>query len=124
MFCYNGGLKNWQLNDNPFQEHAKWYPLCEYILKKRRVEFVKSEAKKHLALKHPILTNPAPVQLVGDLTKYLKPQSKPKPFPAFTDSRKLKMWQSISNDMDHGENVKILKSLEFGEVKISLNTKI
>ena len=28
------------------------------------------------------------------------------------------MWQSIHNEMDHGENVKILKTLGFGEAKI------
>jgi len=26
--CYycNGGLQNWHYNDNPWFEHAKWYP--------------------------------------------------------------------------------------------------
>ena len=37
---------------------------------------------------------------------------------AFTDSRKLKMRQAINNEMDHGENVRILKTLGFGEAKI------
>ena len=39
-------------------------------------------------------------------------------FSAFTDSRKLKVWQSINNEMDHGKNVRILKTLGFGEAKI------
>ena len=117
-FYCNGGLKNWEPTDDPFQEHAKWYSLCEYILKKRGVEFVKNEVKKYRDLKRPIITNPASVQLVGDLMKYLKPQPELQTSPAFTNSRKLKMWQSINNEMDHGENVRILKTLGFGEAKI------
>ena len=117
-FYCNGGLKNWEPTDDPFQEHAKWYPLCEYILKKRGVEFVKNEVKKYRDLKRPIITNPASVQLVGDLMKYLKPQPELQTSLAFTNSRKLKMWQSINNEMDHGENVRILKTLGFGEAKI------
>ena len=116
-FYCNGGLKNWEPTDDPFQEHAKWYPLCEYILKKRGVAFVKNEVKKHLDLKRSIITNLASVQLVGDLIKYLKPQPELQTL-AFTNSRILKMWQSINNEIDHGENVKILKTLGFGEAKI------
>ena len=110
-------FKNWEPTDDPFQEHAKLYPLCEYILKKRSVEFVKNEVKKHLDFKRPIITNPTSIQLVDNLIKYLKPQPELQA-SAFTDSRKLKMWQSIDNEMDHGENVKILKTLGFGEAKI------
>ena len=91
--------------------------MSEYILKKRGIEFVKNKVKKYLDLKRPIITNPASVQLVGDLIKYLKPQPELQT-SAFTDSRKLKMWQSINNEMDHGENVRILKTLGFGEAKI------
>ena len=50
--------------------------------------------------------------------KYLKPQPELQTSPAFTNSRKLKMWQSIDNEMDHGENMRILKMLGFGEAKI------
>ena len=64
---------------------------CVNTLKKERVEFVQNKVKKHLGLKLPILTNPAPVQLVDVLMKYLKPQSKYRTFSTFTDSRKLKM---------------------------------
>ena len=92
--------------------------MCEYILKKKGVEFVKNEVKKHLDLKRPIITNPASVQLVDNLMKYLKPQPELQTSPAFTNSRKLKMWQSINNKMDHGENVRILKTLGLGEAKI------
>ena len=87
-FYCNGGLKNWKPIDDPFQEYAKWYPLCEYILKKSGVEFVKNEVEKYRDLKRSIITNPASVQLVGDLIKYIKPQPEFQTSAAFTDSRK------------------------------------
>ena len=39
-YC-NGGLQNWELDDEPFTEHAKWFPGCEYVLQKKGVDFVK-----------------------------------------------------------------------------------
>ena len=69
-------------------------------------------------MKRPITTNLAPVQLVGELMKYLKPPSEPQTSTTFTDSRKLKMWQSVNNEMERGENVRIMKTQGFGEAKI------
>ncbi|XP_060599867.1 putative inhibitor of apoptosis [Ruditapes philippinarum] len=30
FFC-GGGMKNWQGEDNPWVEHARWFPDCEYV---------------------------------------------------------------------------------------------
>ncbi|XP_053396396.1 E3 ubiquitin-protein ligase XIAP-like isoform X3 [Mercenaria mercenaria] len=30
-FC-GGGLRNWEKDDVPMEEHAKWYPKCPYVL--------------------------------------------------------------------------------------------
>ena len=91
---------------------------CRIHFKKERIEFAKNEVKKHPDLKRPVLTNHAPVQLVGDLRKYLKPQSEFQNFLTFTDSRELKMWQSINDEMDHRENARSLKLLGVEEAKI------
>ena len=32
-YC-NGGLRNWETSDVVSHEHAKWYPLCEYLFRK------------------------------------------------------------------------------------------
>jgi hypothetical protein len=29
-FYCNGSLRNWDLNDNPMVEHARWFPRCAY----------------------------------------------------------------------------------------------
>ncbi|XP_051516453.1 baculoviral IAP repeat-containing protein 7-like [Myxocyprinus asiaticus] len=39
FFC-DGGLRNWEPGDEPWQEHAKWFPQCEYLLQSRGREYV------------------------------------------------------------------------------------
>ena len=57
-FYCGGGLKNWEPNDNPWYEHAKWFPLCEYVLKKQGVDYVKDITLKYSKLDRPKLKNP------------------------------------------------------------------
>ena len=56
-FYCGGGLKNWEPNDNPWYEHAKWFPLCEYVLKKQGVDYVKDITLKYPKLNRPKLKN-------------------------------------------------------------------
>ncbi|WP_095210629.1 RING-HC finger protein [Endozoicomonas ascidiicola] len=37
-YC-NGGLQNWNPTDEPWQEHAKWYPTCEFLLRSKGPDF-------------------------------------------------------------------------------------
>ncbi|XP_005109671.1 putative inhibitor of apoptosis [Aplysia californica] len=30
FFC-DGGLRNWEPNDDPWREHARWFPKCDYV---------------------------------------------------------------------------------------------
>ncbi|NWU91475.1 BIR7B protein, partial [Upupa epops] len=41
-FHCGGGMMNWLLGDDPWREHAKWYPDCEFLLQSRGREFVNS----------------------------------------------------------------------------------
>uniref|UniRef100_F6ZM33 RING-type domain-containing protein n=1 Tax=Ciona intestinalis TaxID=7719 RepID=F6ZM33_CIOIN len=38
-YC-NGGLQNWEPNDDPWYEHAKWFPECEFLLQQKGIEYV------------------------------------------------------------------------------------
>ena len=38
-FYCGGGLQNWEMTDDPFFEHVKWYPNCEYLLRKKGFGF-------------------------------------------------------------------------------------
>ena len=56
-FYCGGGLKNWKPNDNLWYEHTKWFPLCEYVLKKQGINYVKDITLKYQKLNRPKLKN-------------------------------------------------------------------
>ncbi|XP_051011848.1 baculoviral IAP repeat-containing protein 3 [Acomys russatus] len=39
-FCCDGGLRCWESGDDPWVEHAKWFPRCEYLTEIKGQEFV------------------------------------------------------------------------------------
>ena len=61
MVCFycGGGLKNWETDDNPWHEHAKWFPLCEYLLKKQGVSYVRNICLKYPKMDRPEIVNPS-----------------------------------------------------------------
>ena len=40
FFC-GGGLRNWELYDDPYLQHAKWYPSCQFIIHKKGLAYVR-----------------------------------------------------------------------------------
>ena len=40
FFC-DGGLRSWEHNDDPWLEHARWFPKCGYLRTKKGEEYVK-----------------------------------------------------------------------------------
>ncbi|KAJ8390096.1 hypothetical protein AAFF_G00111100 [Aldrovandia affinis] len=44
VMCFRcgGGLKNWQPEEDPWEEHAKHYPGCSFLLEEKGLEFVSS----------------------------------------------------------------------------------
>jgi len=44
-YC-NGGLQNWALYDNPWFEHAKWFPTCEFVLRNKGPEYVEAVSSR------------------------------------------------------------------------------
>lgn len=53
-FYCNGGLQHWQYNEDPWFEHAKWYPNCEYLLQKKGLQYVQYVAEQFPSLKRPV----------------------------------------------------------------------
>ncbi|NXF75252.1 BIR7B protein, partial [Sclerurus mexicanus] len=39
-FYCDGGVRSWSFGDDPWREHAKWYPGCEFLLQSKGREFV------------------------------------------------------------------------------------
>lgn len=50
-FHCGGGLKNWEQGDIPFEEHARWFPKCSYVVLNKGKDYIQ-KAKLH---KPPIL---------------------------------------------------------------------
>jgi len=53
-YC-NGGLQNWSFNDDPWYEHAKWFPLCEYVLQNKGPEYIENVTQQHPNLARPTM---------------------------------------------------------------------
>uniref|UniRef100_A0A3Q2TZ12 RING-type E3 ubiquitin transferase n=1 Tax=Fundulus heteroclitus TaxID=8078 RepID=A0A3Q2TZ12_FUNHE len=72
FFC-DGGLRNWEPGDDPWQEHAKWFPRCEFLIQSRGQEYISNiqDAHSHLApgfmSLSSLLPPPFPSDLVGGL---------------------------------------------------------
>jgi hypothetical protein len=45
FFC-GGGLRNWEADDNPWVEHARWFPQCAFLKQNKGEEFIKAVLKK------------------------------------------------------------------------------
>jgi len=56
-YC-NGGLQNWDRFDNPWFEHAKWFPQCEFFLQQKGPDFVENITCRFTNLNRPRLSNP------------------------------------------------------------------
>uniref|UniRef100_A0A8C9SIG2 RING-type E3 ubiquitin transferase n=1 Tax=Scleropages formosus TaxID=113540 RepID=A0A8C9SIG2_SCLFO len=41
-FHCDGSLRNWEPGDDPWKEHAKWFPRCEFLLQVKGLEYVRS----------------------------------------------------------------------------------
>ncbi|KAM6976421.1 baculoviral IAP repeat-containing protein 7 [Aplochiton taeniatus] len=46
FFC-DGGLRNWETEDDPWQEHAKWFPRCDFLIQSRGREYVSNIQDTH-----------------------------------------------------------------------------
>ncbi|XP_059390554.1 baculoviral IAP repeat-containing protein 2-like [Carassius carassius] len=56
-FSCDGGLRCWESGDDPWVEHAKWFPRCEYLLQEKGLEFVHQIQARFPRLFEQLLTN-------------------------------------------------------------------
>uniref|UniRef100_A0A131XUQ0 Putative inhibitor of apoptosis protein 1 and 2 iap1 iap2 n=2 Tax=Ixodes ricinus TaxID=34613 RepID=A0A131XUQ0_IXORI len=47
-FHCDGGLCNWERGDDPWEEHARWFPKCQFVLLSKGDAFVRDSVQKHL----------------------------------------------------------------------------
>lgn len=41
-FYCDGGLRNWEAGDDPWVEHARWFPKCPFVLSVKGQEYIKN----------------------------------------------------------------------------------
>ncbi|XP_063417961.1 baculoviral IAP repeat-containing protein 7-A-like [Mytilus trossulus] len=57
FFC-GGGLRNWEAGDDPWVEHARWFPKCTYLRQNKGDAFIKAVQDKHEQMdKHDQITS-------------------------------------------------------------------
>ncbi|CAH1246363.1 BIRC3 [Branchiostoma lanceolatum] len=50
-FWCDGGLKDWQAEDDPWTEHARWYgEKCDFVLRQKTLSFVQEVKRRHPVL--------------------------------------------------------------------------
>lgn len=75
-FYCNGGIQNWDYNDDPWIEHAKWFPDCPFVLSKKGIKFVLEVTIDHLDLTRPTIPNSSGlISLPHDTTSSHSPTS-------------------------------------------------
>ncbi|XP_063405407.1 uncharacterized protein LOC134688543 isoform X2 [Mytilus trossulus] len=45
-YC-DGGLRNWESGDVPWEEHARWFPHCKYLIKMKGMQYIESIKEKY-----------------------------------------------------------------------------
>ncbi|KAK9402475.1 inhibitor of apoptosis protein-like [Crotalus adamanteus] len=56
-FCCDGGLRCWETGDDPWVEHAKWFPSCEYLIYRKGQEFVRQVQARYPHLLQQLLSS-------------------------------------------------------------------
>ncbi|CAC5365248.1 unnamed protein product [Mytilus coruscus] len=46
-FHCGGGLRNWEAGDDPWVEHARWFPQCGFLKQNKGEDFIQAVLKKH-----------------------------------------------------------------------------
>jgi len=65
-FYCNGGLQNWDKYDDPWFEHAKWFPHCEFLLQQKGPEYVERVTNRFQHLTRPTLNQPVSLSATND----------------------------------------------------------
>ena len=72
-FYCNGGLQNWDTYDEPWFEHAKWFPECEFLLQQRGPEYVERVKNRFPNLKRPTLKGSHSISATNNRTTSSNP---------------------------------------------------
>ena len=111
--CFYCGerLFHWKLCDNPWYEHAKWFPLCEFVLKKQGVKYVEKVCQQYSGLYRSNIENPIRSAATNQLRTMLTNQTQ-STVTAKERSQRLKAMMLLD------PHVKYAKSIGIEDTKI------
>ncbi|XP_076818309.1 E3 ubiquitin-protein ligase XIAP-like isoform X2 [Clavelina lepadiformis] len=108
-YC-NGGLQNWDPGDEPWSEHAKWFPTCEFLLQRKGPDFVHRMVSLFPNLPRPVLRGPFDVPPSGSRGRG---QRQPSPPPPIIDPQ-VEMQRVRSQLSDAMESSIVRNAVEMG----------
>jgi len=117
-YC-NGGFQNWNEQD-PWEDHAKWFPLCEFVLQQKGPEYVRAIVSNFPGLGHPIIYNPSTATSIDSLRQLIfSPPSSPRP-PVLIDPYKMRQSREdkVNSDMENSRIVEEARLRGFSDEKI------
>lgn len=59
-FHCGSGLRNWEPEDDPWVEHARWFPQCRFLILMKREQFIKETAQRAWNETAPKIHQPQP----------------------------------------------------------------
>ncbi|XP_053705969.1 baculoviral IAP repeat-containing protein 7 isoform X1 [Synchiropus splendidus] len=59
-FYCDGGLRNWEPGDDPWQEHAKWFPRCEFLIQERGQDYISNIQDTHFHVGETVVESESP----------------------------------------------------------------
>ncbi|AXS67756.1 iap-1 [Cryptophlebia peltastica nucleopolyhedrovirus] len=65
FFC-NGGLKDWEDDDDPWEQHAKWYSDCRYVILVKGQDFIQRVHSEAAVVKNYVETTETVEEIIDD----------------------------------------------------------
>ena len=120
-YC-NGGLQNWERDDDPIEEHAKWFPLCEFVLQQKGPDYVHQIVLRTSGLRRPLIPNPSTAELAEFLRERNTSGSPPSStnFVTVVDPRDVRkdLVDKVNTAMEVSELVGRAKIMDFSDYVI------
>nr|XP_039257849.1 uncharacterized protein LOC120334400 isoform X2 [Styela clava] len=129
-YC-NGGLQSWEYEDDPWAEHARWFPTCQFLLKLKGQLFVHQHLSVSPHLPRPIITkqdgatiDPGTAGGAGgssqgnvDIPPSGPRAQQPEPTPEIIDpqAEMIKRKERVKNIMENSDLVKSILLMGFDE---------
>ena len=112
-YC-NGGLQNWERDDDPMKEHAKWFPLCEFVLQQKGLDYVHQIVLRTPELRRPLIPNPS----TAYSAEFLRERNTSWSPPSSTDSSTFVDPRDLIRDLDDKVNTAMEASELVGRAKM------